>query len=161
MNNKKYGVLFALLPLLIEPLTLEVGAIYGCSLIALWWLTVLFFRVAEVLFPAKLFKFSIIMWIAFWVQLGWIYFGLMPYWVLSLYILTMSETGDVFSPDWNRIFSKGIAFSAALIVLGGLRDFFHLHLEMPIFNYPAALFLAGAALAFIFSHYDLEASHDA
>ena len=143
-------IFFACLPVLSQPLAGASGCLAAILIGFGWWLTALFFKLTEKLFPEKLLPLSILLWTVSLAQIVFYLAPLSPFWVLSVLILASDEMqelgfGKLSFSDIGRRGLKFILLFLTLVFFQGVlttKIYFNA-LKSPVFSF---LILSGLAV---------------
>ncbi len=137
--------MLAVLPVLVDRLWFQEACVLGMVLCISFWITVLFFRWEEVLFPRLLIPWALLVWFIALGQGAWYVWGFKPYWVAVLTLLTYEEVvkgrlaGNEF---FKTYFWEGLYTGTLIAFLGAFREVSSgYHWALQGFAHPAGIFL--------------------
>lgn len=113
------------------------------------------FRTCGFLFPKRLERTALILWITFLAQAGWYLWDLKPFWAMSLYWLAADDILDE-NPDFDFfsfILNNGFGFGVVLIYLGVCGEVLGEHLSLNLFRQSAGSLLLLAFAAFLWQNF--------
>lgn len=152
-KSDKGKIFLAVLPLLSFVLGFRQAFWLGFLTALHVWFAALFFKITAPLYPERLKKWALLLWIGAAAQIGFYLWNLPPLWAASLYLLFPQE---VFQrcPEkelHKKIFWLGAGFWMVVLCLGIRGEILERKLSMSFFEHPAGLLMALgflAALAF-------------
>lgn len=158
-------MLLAYLPFMIYPYGFFRAGTAALWIVLFLWITVTFFWLTRRFFPDRSLKYAFFLWLIVWAQAAWILTKLPPYWILSVFFLTpVSFLDDRMKGKRVRIFSKevpryflervlsGIGFVGLVTALALVREIAEKRLGAQVFQDPAGMLFALAALAFLWKN---------
>lgn len=130
-----------------------------------FWVTTLLFWSTKKIFPRKLLKWALILWLGVAVQAAGSLWGLEPYWIVSTFLLIPTEFFhyeskardlSMFSPKVKKYFLKrfleGISFVALVLLLVLFHTFISAQSFLNHFPRPAGLYFLICFLAILWKN---------
>jgi len=155
-NDSTTRVFLAAVPLLF--LTAELGIKEAFStavnIAGLFGLTAIFFASCVSLFPDKFRQGAYVIWLGVIAQSGFGFFGLTPFFVVSLALLMPAEIFEMHkgSRVFQRVLLRGVFFVVLIVYLAAFQDLLGGRLLVWTFKTPAGAFLLLAIAAFLWKN---------
>jgi len=143
--------LLALCPLVLSVSDFWDSLFLGGIVCGIWLVTFLVFKWTRPLFPKRLFRLAIVLWLAAWAQILLDLGSINPIWITSIVLMLVPEMRGErsFRTPWHEIFWQGGNLWLGLVFLGSLQWFLGMNFFEKEFQQPAGSFLLLGIAAFI------------